>query len=121
MKGLLSLLSLVLAGAIFAAMPAGANQAATETKAPAAKKQTKWQGSVIRMYKDQSQMDIRGGATGQSKDLRKIAYDSSTEWTKLGKPGQQDEVKEGSFVIVLGQVDDNGTLHASRIDLRLPR
>jgi len=121
MKGLLSLLSLVLAGAIFAAMPAGANQAATETKAPAAKKQTKWQGSVIRMYKDLLQMDIRGGAGGQSKDLRKIAYDSSTEWTKLGKPGQQDEVKEGSFVIVLGQVDNNGTLHASRIDLRLPR
>lgn len=121
MKGLLSLLSLVLAGAIFAAMPAGANQAATETKAPAAKKQTKWQGSVIRMYKDQSQMDIRGGGAGESSDLRKIAYDSSTEWTKLGKPGQQDEVKEGSFVIVLGQVDDKGTLHASRIDLRLPR
>jgi hypothetical protein len=121
MKGLLSLLSLVLAGAIFAAMPAGANQAATETKAPAAKKQTKWQGSVIRIYKDQSQMDIRGGASGQSQDMRKIAYDSSTEWTKLGKPGQQDEVKEGSFVIVLGQVDNNGTLHASRIDLRLPR
>ena len=120
MKGSLTFLSLVLAGAIFAAMPAGANQAATETKAPAAKKETKWQGSVIRIYKDQSQMDIRGGSA-PSKDLRKIAYDNSTTWTKLGKPGQQDEVKEGSFVIVLGQVDDKGTLHASRIDLRLPR
>jgi hypothetical protein len=122
MKACLALLCVALAGAVFSAMPAGANQAATETKAAAAaKKETKWQGSVIRIYKDLSEMDIRGGGTGQSKDLRKIAYDSSTEWTKIGKPGQQDEVKEGSFVIVLGKVDDKGTLHASRIDLRLPR
>jgi hypothetical protein len=113
MKGSLTLLSLVLAAAVFAAMPAGANQAA--------KKETKWQGTVIRIYKDLSQMDIRGGGTGQSKDLRKVAYDSSTEWTKLGKPGKQDEVKEGSFVILVGQVDDKGVLRATRIDLRLPR
>jgi len=53
--------------------------------------------------------------------LSKVAYDSSTEWTNLGKPGKQDEVKEGSFVIVLGHVDDKGVLHARRIDLRLPR
>ncbi len=113
MKVSLTLLSLVLAGAVFAAMPAGANQAA--------KKETKWQGHVVRIYKDQSQMDIRGGVTARSEDMRKIAYDGSTEWTKLGKPGQQDEVKEGSFVIVLGKVDDKGVLHATRIDLRLPR
>jgi len=122
MKGSLTLLSLVLAGAVVVAIPASANQAATENKAVhAAKKETKWQGHVERIYKDLSQMDIRGGVTGESEDLRKVAYDSSTAWTKLGKPGQQDEVKEGSFVIVLGQVDDKGTLHATRIDLRLPR
>jgi hypothetical protein len=122
MKVSLSLLSLVLAGAVFAAMPAGAKRAAGENKqAPATKKETKWQGSVIRISKDLSEMDIRGGVNAHSEDLRKIAFDSSTEWTKLGKPGKQDEVKEGSFVIVLGQVDDKGVLHATRIDLRLPR
>ena len=121
MKGSLTLLSLVLAGAVFVAMPAGANQAASDKAAPAAKKETRWQGHVVRIYKDQSELDIRGGATANAQDVRKVAYDSSTQWTKLGKPGQQDEVKEGSFVIVLGQVDDKGTLHASRIDLRLPR
>jgi hypothetical protein len=121
MKGCLIFLSLVLAGAIFAGMPASANQAAAENRAaPAAKKETKWQGSVIRIYKDLSQMDIRGGAAPAT-DTRKIAYDSSTQWTKHGKPGQQDEVKEGSFVIVLGKVDDKGVLHATRVDLRLPR
>lgn len=122
MKVSLSLLSLVLAGAVFAAMPAGGNQAASEKKETSAgKKETKWQGNVIRIYKDLSQMDIRGGTGGQSKDLRKVAYDSSTQWTKQGKPGKQDEVKEGSFVIVLGKVDDTGVLRATRIDLRLPR
>jgi hypothetical protein len=122
MKVSLSLLSVVLAGAVFAAMPAGAKQATSETKqAPAAKKETKWQGKVIRINKDLSQKDIRGGVNTRADDERKVAFDSSTEWTKLGKPGQMDEFKEGSFVIVLGHVDDKGVLHATRIDLRLPR
>lgn len=116
MKVFSTLLFLVLAGAVFAAMPAGANQAA-----PAAKKATKWQGNVVRIYKDLSQMDIRSDKSAESATLKKVAYDSSTEWTKLGKPGQQDDIKEGSFVIILGQVDDKGVLHAKRIDLRLPR
>jgi len=120
MKVFPTLLSLVLAGAVFAAMPAGANQAAAEDKkAPAAKKETKWQGHVVRIYKDLSQMDIRDAKNIDH--LKRVAYDDSTEWTKLGKPGKQDEVKEESFVIVLGQVDDKGVLHAKRIDLRLPR
>jgi hypothetical protein len=83
MKVSLTLLSLVLAGAIFAARPAGATQDAS-----AAKKETKWQGTVVRIYKDLSQLHIRGGGTGSSNDLRKVAYDSSTLWTKGGKPGQ---------------------------------
>src|SRR5260370_14218806 len=61
MKVPLSLLSLVLAGAVFAAMPAGAKQATAETKqAPAAKKETKWQGHGVRIYKDLSQMYMPG-------------------------------------------------------------
>ena len=122
MKFYRNLLAVVLAGAVFAAMPLGAKQATSETKpAPTAKKATKWQGHVVRIYKDLSQMDIRGGVNTRAEDLRKIAYDSSTEWTKLGKPGEMDQVKEGSFVIVVGHVDDKGVLHATRIDLRLPR
>jgi hypothetical protein len=122
MKVPVTILSVVLAGAVFGAVPAGANQAAAEKKeAPAAKKGTRWQGHVVRIYKDLSQMDVRGGGTAHSEDLRKVAYDSSTQWTKQGKPGEQDEVKEGSFVIVLGKVDEKGILRATRIDLRLPR
>ena len=121
MKVRLTLLSLVFAGLVFAAMPAGATQEAAEKKdAPAAQKETQWQGNVIRFYKDKSMLEIHGGAAPSS-DLRQVAYDSSTQWTKQGKPGQQDDVKEGSFVILLGHVDDSGVLHATRIDLRRPR
>ena len=122
MKVSLSLLSVVLAGAVLAAIPVGSREATVEAKqAPAAKKETKWQGSVLRIDKDSSQLDIRGGINSNASDTRKISYDNSTEWTNLGKPGKMEEVKEGSFVIVLGQVDDKGVLRATRIDLRKPR
>ena len=39
----------------------------------------------------------------------------------MGKPGKMEDVKEGSFVIALGHLEKDGTLHATRIDLRLPR
>jgi hypothetical protein len=120
MKASAILLSVVLAGAVFAALPAGAKQDAGETKSSAAKKETKWQGKVVRILKDQSTIEIHGGAA-PSEAARKIVYDSSTEWTKVGKPGQQEEVKEGSFVIALGKVDKDGNLHATRVDLRRPR
>jgi hypothetical protein len=122
MKVCTTLLSLVLAGTVFAAIPACANQdAAEKKKATATKKETKWQGNVVRIYKDQSQMDIRDAKSASTANLKKVAYDDKTEWTKLGKPGKQEDVKEESFVIVLGDVDDQGVLHAKRIDLRLPR
>lgn len=122
MKVPLSLLSVVLAGAVFAVIPASIKLAPAEAKqAPAAKKERKWQGTVLRINKDASELEIRGGINSNASDMLKVAYDKSTEWTKVGKPGQMDEVKEGSFVIVLGQVDDKGVLHATRIDLRLPR
>jgi len=39
----------------------------------------------------------------------------------MGKPGKMEDVKEGSFVIVLGNLQKDGSLLATRIDLRLPR
>ena len=124
MRVSVTLLSLVLAGAVFSAVPAGAQEAAAGEKTTKAStketKQAKWQGHIIRIDKDHSMIDLRGGPA-PSQDPRKVAYDSSSEWTKLGKPAQQDEFKDGSFIIVLGQVDHKGVLHATRIDLRRPR
>ncbi len=118
MKVPVTLLSLALVAAVFSAVPAGARQDAAQAKAAA--KETKWQGHVVRIDKEHSMIDLNGGPA-PSKEARKVAYDSATEWTKLGKPSQPDAVKEGSFVILLGHVDDKGVLHATRVDLRHPR
>src|SRR5438477_2969563 len=76
MKVPVVLLSLVLAGSLFSAVRTGAQDAA-ETKAAA--KEKKWQGHVIRIDKEHSMIDIRGGSA-PSTDPRKVAYDTSTEW-----------------------------------------
>jgi hypothetical protein len=117
MKIALLVVSLVFAGMVTASHPISAS--ARQDKKAA---ETKWQGTVLRIYKDKSTMDIRGGETANAKDTRTIAYSSSTEWTKGNKPGGDlSEIKEGSFVIAVGQVNDKGVLEATRIDLRLPR
>ena len=112
-------LALFFAGMLYEVQPMSAGPGKQE--APAAAKETKWQGTIIHLLKDQSMMDIRGGATASDSHMLKVAFDSSTQWTKQSKPAEQSEFKEGSFVIVLGKIDDKGILHASHIDLRLPR
>ena len=122
MRFITILLALFMAGVFLEVQPVSAGPGKQEkTPAPAAEKQTKMQGTIIRVYKDQSMMDIRGGTTPNATEIRKIAFDSSTQWTKQGKPAEQSEFKEGQFVIALGKIDDQGVLHATHIDLRLPR
>jgi nucleoside-specific outer membrane channel protein Tsx len=117
MKLSAALLSFVLAGGMLTALPAGATQDAAEKK-ETAKKEAKWQGRVTRVSKEQSTIEIHGGPH-PSEAQRTISYDSSTQWTKLGKAGHFEDVVEGSFVIALGNVDDKGVLHATRVDVRL--
>jgi hypothetical protein len=115
MKIVLLVVSLVFAGIVVASHPISAN-------AGQEKKEAKWQGTVLRISKDKSTMDIRGGDTPNAADTRTIAFSSSTQWTKGNKPGgDMSEIKEGSFIIAVGKVDDKGVLQATRIDLRLPR
>ncbi len=119
MRLLTAMLVLCFAGMLLEVQPLSAGRG--EQGAPAAAKESKWQGTIIHMLKDQSMMEIRGGATANDTHMLKVAFDGSTEWTKQSKPAEQSEFKEGSFVIVLGKIDEKGVLHASRIDLRLPR
>lgn len=122
MKLAATLLTAALAGVALCAVPVGAtlnSQDKPEAKSEA--KETKMQGHVVRIYADSKTMDVRGGASGQAQGMRKIAYDDSTLWTNMGKAGKMEDVKEGSFIIVLGHVQKDGALHATRIDLRLPR
>ncbi|HEX6906836.1 MAG TPA: hypothetical protein VF154_09530 [Terriglobales bacterium] len=87
----------------------------------ASTKESRWQGSIVRVDKKDSRLVVRGGQGNMESIERQIYYDSSTEWTKQGQPATQDEFKEGSFVIVLGSISKKGVFHAKRIDLRLPR
>ena len=120
MKIALVVASLVFAGIVMASHPISAD--AGQEKKAAQTKETKWQGTVLRISKDQSTMDIRGGATSNAKETRTIAFSSSTQWTKNNQPGADlAEIKEGSFIIAVGTVDDKGALQATRIDLRPPR
>jgi len=95
------------------------NQGEKATSADA--KEARWQGHIIRVNKDKSTLSIRGGQSNMESTERTIVYDDSTQWTKQGKPAEQSDFKQGSFVIVLGHPDEKGVFHATRIDLRLPR
>jgi hypothetical protein len=124
MKYAAILLTLVFATVAFAQADPAAGGTAGEPKAEkkAAKaKEGRVQGHIVRINKDKSTMSIRGGRSSKDTFEREISYDSSTQWTKLGKPAQPDEFKEGSFVIAVGKPDEKGNFHANRIDLRLPR
>jgi len=95
------------------------NQGEKATSADA--KEARWQGHIIRVNKDKSTLSIRGGQSNMESTERTIVYDDSTQWTQQGKPAEQSDFKQGSFVIVLGHPDEKGVFHATRIDLRLPR
>ena len=120
MKLAMLVVSLVFAGIVIASHPISVD--ARQDKQAAQAKEAKWQGTVLRVSKDQSMIDIRGGAGANAADTRKIAYSASTQWTKGNKPGGDlADIKEGSFIIAVGHVDDKGVLQATRIDLRLPK
>jgi len=122
MKLTITLLAATLAGAVICALPADARlNSLNNPQEKKEAKETKMQGHVVRIYADLKTMDVRGGSTARSQDIRKIAYDEATTWTNMGKPGKMEDVKEGSFVIVLGNLQKDGSLLATRIDLRLPR
>jgi len=87
---------------------------AQETKTTEAK----WHGHIVRINQDNSTMDVRGGQKSTDSTEKRIAYDSSTKWTKLGKPADQKEFTQGQYVIVAGTVDDKGIMHATQVDLR---
>ncbi|HZQ24467.1 MAG TPA: hypothetical protein VFA89_16885 [Terriglobales bacterium] len=95
--------------------------AQTDSMAGSKTKEERWQGHIVRINKDNSTLDVRGGRKNMDQTDRRIQYDSSTAWTKQGKPADQSEFKDGSFVIVLGQSDSKGVFHATRVDLRMPR
>jgi RNA polymerase-binding transcription factor DksA len=103
-------LTLPLATAVFA-------QEAAKAKA----KETRWEGRVERISKDQSSLTVR--KAGSSVE-RTCAFDSSTKWVsqyhadKKVNDIDSTQVKEGDYVICKG-TDEKGVLHATLISKRL--
>ena len=78
-----------------------------------AAKQARWHGLIVRTNKDDSSLTVR-----RQNVERKIYYDGTTKWTRLNKPADMADFKEGADVICLGKYDESGKFRASRIDLR---
>ncbi|HEX3353118.1 MAG TPA: hypothetical protein VHS34_09875 [Terriglobales bacterium] len=89
---------------------------------PAAGKEGRWEGHVIRSSKDQSTLTVRKVGT---QDEKTVAYDSSTRWVSQehGSKKVNDidatQVKDGDRVICKGTWDKDGVLHATLISKRL--
>lgn len=91
--------------------------AAQEKAAGEKKKEVRWHGTIIRSDKEGSTLTVRQrGGTIE----RVVHYTSATVWTKLNKPAEASEFKDGSRVICLGNWDENKKFVATRIDLREP-
>ena len=87
-----------------------------QEKKAADAKESRWDGHIVRVDKDNSFMDVRN-----SKGVEKrIYWTSSTSWTRLNKPvDDQSMFKEGERVISLGSYDEKTKFIATRIDLRV--
>ena len=112
MKKIVLLMVLGLLAMIAYAGPTARAQEKKEKPAAAATT-SRWHGTVIRFSSDHTSLDVKKGASE-----KKVYVDSSTKWTAGKKTIEMSEVKEGSEVICLGTLDQNGNIHATRIDLR---
>ena len=75
--------------------------------------QGRWHGVIARWDKENSVLDVQKGNA-----VRKVYYDSSTQWTEGTKTIDMSQFKEGSEVNCVGTYDKNSGLHATRIDLK---
>ena len=90
--------------------------AAQEKAAGEKKKEVRWHGTIIRSDKEASTFTVRQrGGTIE----RAVHYTSATQWTKLNKPAEPSEFKDGARVICLGNYEGNNFV-ATHIDLREP-
>jgi Cu/Ag efflux protein CusF len=105
---------LLFAAFVVAGLALGIAFAKGQEKAPAAAKEGRWHGVIVRIDKDASTMDVRKGTIE-----KKIHWDSSTKWTEGTKVVDMSEFKEGTDVICLGTYPSGSVvMNATRIDLR---
>ena len=85
-----------------------------QEKATAGPQVTRWHGHIVRLYKDESKMDVRRGNVTKT-----IRFDSSTKWTEGKKVLDMSEFKEGYDVLCLGSYESGSkVMTAAQVDLR---
>ena len=94
---------------------------AQEAKEGAAKKASRWTGTIVRSDKDAGTLTVRKDGSTTEKIIH---FDADTKWTKQkGKKIESidsSQVKDGDRVICEGGYNEKSEFHATRIDLRLP-
>ncbi len=104
----------LLAIVAFGARSASAQEPKQEKeKTAVAKKEARWHGTLVRMNKDESTMQVRKGTIE-----RTIHFNESTQWTEGKKVIAMSDVKDGADIICLGKFDEKGNFQATRVDLR---
>ncbi len=84
-------------------------------------KEARWEGTVIRMDSDKSQLTVRNSSGVEMS----VMYDSSTHWVGQYHAAKDvteldaSKVKEGDRVICKGTWEKKGLLHATLISKRL--
>ncbi len=90
-------------------------KAAKPAKQAKAAKEFRWHGNIIRFNNDKKTLDVQKGSI-----TRTVTYNDATKWTKGKEAVSVPPLKEGMNVIVLGKLESNGQIEATRIDLRNP-
>src|SRR5437764_3677710 len=80
---------------------------AQEAKEGAAKKTSRWTGTIVRSDKDAGTLTVRKDGSATEKIIH---FDADTKWTKQAKgkiePIDPNQVKDGDRVICVGSYDE---------------
>ena len=107
------LLLLLLTAGTALAQEADTPSAKDKTQKATTSKVFRWHGIIQRHNTDKSTLDVaRHGF------VRTVVYNDSTQWLSGGKPANQQDFTDGADVIVFGNLDKDGRVEASRINLR---
>jgi hypothetical protein len=89
---------------------------ATPKPEAAKQAQTRLEGVIVRQNKADSTFTVHKRWTNSEE--RTVVFNSATKWTKMNKPAEMSDFKDGQLIVVLGKLDEKGRLVATRIELR---
>jgi len=100
---------------VFLAVGIGVQGAVAKEKAAAGPKLTRWHGTIVRINRDKSTLDV-----SRKSMMRTIHFDESTKWTTStgNKPLDVKDVKEGDDAVCLGNFNEKKEFVATQINVR---